>query len=381
MTQRFSESLSLSQIILCALQNEIVIDSSISARLSLKGVHFDYKVLKQGALTAKYGVFLKGALIAAAILMPIKIFFDIILLILLLLFKPFLGKPSNEDSKTVIVPSTLSNIDLIITGLRKLRYSADPVICDTGNLLFIVRWGTLSDLSHIVWLSLKVVANIIIFKRCISFLLHSRDVVILCGLAILCKGKWSDCVLVTDDHYQRWAFVMSKTNSQLTLIQHGELDFNIDFESSYGKIETLLAYDRASVSAFQNYYSSVENFEISHNLIELDASNSNKDSLLLASSFPFIDDEIQFLISFNAAYNYPIIIKFHPAHKYDARKKTLAECAAYFCKNSEYPQCRLLVTYNSSIARIYQAHGIPVLFLANYESSKAAVSRAIEILN
>lgn len=359
-----------------ALDNERCLDARYRAVFSPPGRYIDYKVMKQVALRRRLGFLLTPALFTLATLMPLLLLARWIRA----LAASFRTKPPMAGKLVWILPTTPTNEPLIRSGLAA-GHCALPVavitdlVRDLSPRLGTIRIWTVG--ASTVRLLTDVLASP---GRRIERLLHARDAIDLLILAEFAHMRVED-VFATDDHYQRWSYVLSHSTGDLRLVQHGVLDPQIDFPHRGGEVRQLLVRDEFSAQTFGRYYASIQHTVFHAPNIDLDPNRFCREAVFIASSFPMIDDEIAFARALRQRHSAPIIVKLHPAQRYDARKSALLELASHICKPGENPQCRVFVSHSSSMELIYRAHGVPTVSLRREVTTAAAVDAVIRRLN
>lgn len=203
-----------------------------------------------------------------------------------------------------------------------------------------------------------------------DLLLHGRDALALLGLARL--AYHAGHIFVTDDHYQRWAHVLSHTATDFRIVQHGFLDEELVLPHAGGSVSCLYIRDILFQASFERYYviNECRLFSPSASFAQTPLS---VDGMLLASSFPSIDEEIRLLDAIRESCgDIPIIVKFHPVHRYDARRDKLAAYASLVYEGSGNPGCRIFVSHGSFMEFDYRRQGIATVSIARSGSVEAA---------
>jgi len=67
-----------------------------------------------------------------------------------------------------------------------------------------------------------------------------------------------------------------------------------------------------------------------------------------------------------------IIVKFHPVHRYDTRRKQLAALATMVYEGTGNPACRVFVSHGSFMEFDYRRHGVDTVSIARSGSVDAA---------
>ena len=213
----------------------------------------------------------------------------------------------------------------------------------------------------------------------IDLMLHARD-----AFAMLMLAEYArltpDAVFITDDHYQRWSFVLSHRAQRLWIVQHGFLYDDIDFPYGYGRLSCLICRDPLFIPKFESYYA-VEAAFILSGEITLQPSVFSDRAVFLASSSVSIDTELELLTGLRQRSNAPIIVKLHPHHTYDDRAIRLTALADHIVAADQFPDCRVLVVFNSFIEFEYRAVGRKTVSIERVGSVEAAVDAVLDALN
>ena len=221
--------------------------------------------------------------------------------------------------------------------------------------------------AHLRWL-LYALTRTTGMRR--DLLLHGRDALALLGLAHL--AHHAGHIFITDDHYQRWAHVLSHVASDFRIVQHGFVDDELVLPYAGGGVNCIYLRDFLFRASFERYYAINE-----HRLFSPAASFAHTplsgEALFLASSFPSIDEEINLLETVRESCgDIPIIVKFHPVHRYDARREKLAGYANLVYEGLGNPGCKIFVSYGSFMEFDYRPQGIATVSIARSGSIQAA---------
>lgn len=348
-----------------ALQNERCLDvhfrdhSNIGPILSKLP---NFKLLKQVALYNRLGYLYFFFINISIYVIPINIIFQFIVAVAI----SATSKKTNNTHPVHIIATSKTNFDII-----KARYSD---VYGHSQVSFDYDIYSLKGLSS----RLDVVTLLAAFASCVKLylsilrgkcdekmdlLLHCHDAFIL-SMLIYYVVKTPQADFVTDDHYQRWAFLLSNLSNKLTTVQHGFIDPDINFINSFGTINELYVYDFSFKIKFNKYFS-ITNCILHKSNLTLQPNRNSLNSVFLASSFPAIDTEIELVDIIKKKTTASIIIKLHPCHSYDARKDILLSYASYVCRDDEFPECRAFVSYNSFLEYDYRLCGVLTFSIAN----------------
>jgi hypothetical protein len=338
----------------------------------------NYKVMKQLSLKNKLGFLYRPFIVLALALMPILAMIQWLLAIIVSV--AYAGRVS--EATLHIVPTIQGNIGLVETAL-----CADSAMKGRRQDRDILAFGRLCNEVGLSGVLLCIASHIrLLFhilrmdrRRRADLLLHSRDAFVL--LMLVCYAqRHPSHVFATDDHYQRWAFLLSHNCGDFRIVQHGFLDSNIAFAHSFGIVQSLYVCDPIFLPEFATYYKILES-KVFSPVTDLTPNLLSEVGLFLASSFPSIDDEIELLTQIKAHRDVPVIVKFHPAHSYDSRKQRLAALASYVCSDDENPICKVFISHNSFMEFAYKARGIPTFSIARSGGPSEAAQAVLALLD
>jgi hypothetical protein len=356
-----------------ALLNEICLDRRYVQVFRPQGNFLHYKVMRQVALEQRLGPFLKPVLLIAAWIMPA---------VILLRWFSALAKSIWSDACTIdrvvwIIATVDANATLISDGLAKADVIEPPrILGDLASQLprlmgFQNVLAICPAILKLLWLVLTVPRG----PRS-TLLLHARDAVEFLLLARFARQHSRD-IFATECHYQRWSFVLSHCANQLILVQHGQLDSQIDFPCRGGNVKIAVVRDESSALSFRRYFRQIKHVRVHVPKVRLQPASSNVPAIFLASSFPTIDQEIAFVLALRQRQAPPLIVKLHPAHLYDQRGTELLNLASFKARRDENPECIVFISHSSSMESIYRAHGIRTVSLVQQPSTLAAVEAVL----
>ena len=203
-------------------------------------------------------------------------------------------------------------------------------------------------------------------------LLHTRDAFALLMLAEFARLN-PEATFITDDHYQRWSFVLSTAAQRLWIVQHGFLYEDINFPYGYGRVACLICRNPLFLPKFEAYYEIDTMVTLPTELV-LNPSEIGARAVFLASSSVSIDAELALIITLKQRSKAPVIVKLHPHHSYDDRASQLTSLADRVAAADEFPDCRVLVTFNSFVEFEYRGLGKTTVSIERAGS----VERALE---
>lgn len=322
----------------------------------------NYKVMKQLALRNKLGILYRPFIALGLVLIPLLAVVQWLLALLIAVTRA----GSVSGATLHIVPTMPANIGLIEAALY-----ADPHLqgrSQDRDILSFVRLSREIGLRGVLFCiasHVRLLSHILRTdcRRRTDLLLHSRDALVLLMLARY--AQWHPTHgFATDDHYQRWAFLLSHYCEDFRIVQHGFLDQGIQFPHAFGIAQTVYVRDLIFLPEFAAYYR-VQQGTIFSPVRHLTPNPFSETGLFLASSFPSIDEEIDLVRRVKAQRDVPVIVKFHPAHSYDSRKQELAALASHVCFDDDLPTCKVFVSHNSFMEFDYKACGIPTFSMAH----------------
>lgn len=367
------------RLVAAALDNERALDLRYRAtRTSLPagGPVPNFKVMKQLALQAQFGRLYPLAITLA----PVAVLFAAPWQWLLLAIGAIRAKRCAEAGSWRVLATTDGNRALIDAALDAdpdaEGASRRPVALGLCALGAEIGWrGCWTAVAGHVRLLAHLLARPIGERR--DLLLHARDALVLLALTRLAAA--SRGVFITDDHYQRWAFLLSHSAKDFRIVQHGFIDDGLALPHAGGAVAFLYLRDALFRTSFDRYYAVARHgiFSPPARFVETPLSGQG---ILIASSFPSIDDEIKLLDAIRARKDVPVIVKFHPAHRYDARRESLAARATLVYDGPGNPACRVFVSYGSFMEFDYRGHGVPTISIARCGNVDAASTELLALL-
>jgi hypothetical protein len=361
--------------VLWALENERCLD--LRYRANSTSLRDDepvpnYKVMKQLALRNRLGLFYRPFIGVALIMIPVVAVADWVCAVVTSLL-PTGVRLANLH----IVATTPVNVELIEGALA--TESGFPALRVDHDLLSRRRLSSELGLRKVlfcvvchVWLLLQILGHGA--ERRTDLILHSRDAMVLLMLACYARST-PDHAFATEDHYQRWVYLLSHHSRHLSVVQHGALDAGIPFAHPFGAINTLYLREQGGRLDFEKYYK-VRESKLFLPARKFKRNKFTDSAVFIASSFPHVDSEIELARLIKGVSHVPLIVKFHPAHHYDQRRLVLAALADYICADDEHPACRVFVSHNSFMENDYRACGIPAFSMERL-GGPAASAQAI----
>lgn len=358
-----------------ALENERCLDLRFREVHKINARVPNFKVMKQLALRQQLGPLYRPLLWLSMLLVPAySVFAWLPALILAMAFRAV-----ERHTERLVFATTPFNDQLIRAVLSESSEQlANPESAGLLDAKRICAGLGVTGVFKCIALHLKLYKRIFAVsdhtKRS-DLLLHSIDSFRLLLLSSSLQRD-RDLKAVTDDHHQRWVFLLSHYCRDLHVVQHGRVDASIEFPHRYGRLNVLYARDEESAAAFGRYFE-IGRVELQPRTLPLTPNEFSSSAIFLASSFPWIDDEIELVRRLKVKSGRPILVKFHPAHRYDGRMAVLSGLATHVCSPEERPECKLFVSHSSSMEEEYRAHAIPTVSIAQAGSVDRAVDEVM----
>lgn len=374
--------MALWKLIADALENERALDvryRSTRTALPEHGTVPNFKVMKQLALQAQLGRLYPVLMTIAPLAVLLAAPFQWILLLIGATGGRWASQPdgacrvysTTEDNRAIIDAALDSDPQILGLPRCSIRFGLQALGAE-------IRWsGCISAIgAHLRWLRYALTRPAGTRR---DLLLHGHDALALLALASLARQARGG-IFVTDDHYQRWAHVLSHAAKDFRIVQHGFLDEVLVLTHAGGLVTRLYLRDPMFLASFERYYAVTDHrlFSPSASFVQTPLSG---DALLLASSFPSIDEEIRLLDVIRASCrNLPIIVKFHPVHRYDSRREQLAARASLVYEGPGNPGCRIFASHGSFMEFDYRRHGTATVSIARSGSVEAAADEILSLL-
>lgn len=204
-----------------------------------------------------------------------------------------------------------------------------------------------------------------LWKRNMMLLRHGYDAPHLFAIFQLAKRIGH---VITDDQSQRWAFLLSHSNAQLTCVQHGYFDSAFKPPHKFGTINNLHVLDELSLQSYKSNFSVCKSVFYKRNLNLVEYQNEFKTNKIyfLASSHPFFIQEQKFIKNFqeHKVVGSKLYFKYHPAHRYSFFEKLWVFLHVdRVISVGSYPRCHFLVSYNSAISDLYDSEEVKMIDL------------------
>lgn len=334
-----------------------------------------FKVLKLRILQRRMGLLFRPAILLAACLVP----FWAIIQWGQALLASFSAQPNRQAIQAV--ETTQANRGLITRAVKQVHFDASASIEFSTH-----EFAKLAAGLGPVGVLRCVLAHIRLLDRILvtgptrtDLLLHARNALSLLMLADYARLN-PDAIFVTDDHYQRWSFVLSHRAQHLWVVQHGYLYDDIAFPFDYGRVECLVCRDPLFVPKFQTYYE-INEIQVLLSSFTLQPSDYGNSAVFLASSAVSINEELALIAAIKQSSDAPIIVKLHPHHAYDDRAAQLTAMADQTVASQDFPDCKVLVVFNSFIEFEYRALGKQTVSIERAGSVEHALDEVMNALH
>lgn len=347
-----------------SLDNERIVDNVVARQyLSAQEVASlpEFKQLKLSPLKKRLRYVFYPILIFGVIAVWPKLMFEFIYYIVI---KIFCKKKYIEHGSKVYISFVESRQDL----LRKVVYEEEgyPLVgLSRLDLVGHVRFRSLF-FGFAVIFKLMMSAIFRPWRDAVSFSLHAHNSASII-LACLFLESRSDLTVVTSSIMQRWLYVFGHIGRRVWAVQHGYVRGGVLFRHQFSDIERIYAFSEVQVSRYEQYYKARE-IKYIESGIKFEEYEGCSDALFLASSFPFIDEEIALLSVLRAAISVPIAIKLHPRHLYDNRAKDLIALSDIVVPSNVDPRCAVFLSHSSSYGFFYERSGIPNVAFSEFEN-------------
>lgn len=369
------------RILYQALENEAYLDRKLAVLVyseNTRALRAHFKPIKTAALHVRLGSLVDILLYCTSVL-------SLTALLLGPIFCLALYATKNVCSFVIKNPVTSPNLLIVPTSddgerLLRLNLQAKHTEMQKLDIRSLPLHPFFNFMDYLI-ISLNLLSLLfLIIKRPSKFFelgLHAYDALIL--FSIMQAVKRLKLPVATDDHYQRWSFVLSHCATHMTTVQHGFIDPKLEFPHRSGSIDVLYAFDQKSVDELKLYYPIIK-YHLNVRVRQLTLIEK-RPCLLLASSAPHISIEIAFLQQIKMLSPDTLtLIKLHPIHMYDHRKSYLIDLCSTVVSNETYPLCTVFVSYNSFLKYDYAQNDIPTIDLADFKEPAAAAINVLEHL-
>jgi hypothetical protein len=353
--------LDLKKLIYESFINEIALEKHIANKLPNTKGFIPFKVFQFSSLFSKPNLFYK--LVLTIFCITIFLFQFILGFLFLFIFR-WISK--QRPPRNIIVSSIIYR-DLMNDTIDQLKLSKNHFFYSSifNLILYVNKDRLFKYLFFLIGYTRYIIIN---SKDLFIFFLNYKDILKSYLLSVYIIDN-PEVVVLTEDHYQRFAFIISNLEcNKFVIVQHGFIDDSIKFPVKFGKIDLLLLRDFIFLKSFETYYR-VDNYNILvRNKSILFSDKNLLASCFLASSSPFIDTEIKFAYLFKKKYNLKLIVKKHPKHIYNQEKikKLISLTDEQWEDDFSFPNSGLFISHSSFLEFDYISKGSFTFKLANY---------------
>jgi len=186
-------------------------------------------------------------------------------------------------------------------------------------------------------------------------------------LACLFLNSHRDVTVVSTSIMQRWLYMFGHIGQHVWVVQHGFIRTGVALPYKFSDIERIHAFSEQQAILYKQYYTADEVVLIKSG-IELAAYKNCDRAIFLASSFPFIDQEIELLQKIRKSTSRLIAVKLHPRHLYDNRVKVLLDLSDIIVPADVNPVCAIFLSHSSSYGFFYERNGISAFAFSEYKN-------------
>ena len=355
--------LGLNELMYNTILNEIELEKHITEKLSKPLGFIPYKVVQFSS------IFLKPIFFYFLLLYALCFFVVLLQFVIGILFFGFflIRLISLTKGQKDLIITSKSHMDIVRDSISQLNLSQNLFInASYINLIFLVNKNRL--IKYFFFLTEFTKYIILNSDRVFVLFLNYTDILKLYLISVYIIDN-PKVIVVTEDHYQRFAFIVSNLEcSNFVIVQHGYIDNSIKFPSKFGKVDNLMLRDVRFLKSFEVYYK-VNNFSIlARNTSSIFSSENFRASCFLASSSPFIDSEIKFAQFFKNKFNIRLIVKQHPRHVYNREKlKILLSFAdKKWVDGVIFPNSYLFISHGSFLEFEYKSAASLTFNLSDY---------------
>jgi hypothetical protein len=203
---------------------------------------------------------------------------------------------------------------------------------------------------------------------CNSMKLHMLDLFFVSNfITFLNVNDMKRSCFLMGNHYDRWAYIVSWTlkKSESILIQHGYLNNDLKLPYKLGVLSQLHVYNICFVEQFKRYYKNIKYNQIISGGIQLTNKNGQKPKLIIISSLPYVDYELDIIDKLikNGIVN--ISVKTHPGYSYKDKFNKFSKYLI-FVEKDIFPDANIIITYNSFLGYEYLSQNKKVFWINEY---------------
>lgn len=340
------------------IKNEVVNEKYLSYKFLDNNTSIFFKVLQVSSINKKYGIIYTYSFLLFSIIRPLFVFFNF-----------FNFKYDNNSINNILLFNT-SNVPNEVLGRLSncMGENVNPIDTKSIPKFFFNHLPLYKCIIHMFMFYCLYFTFLINFRRHKLPLFFCYDLLdIYCFYHLVIYANNLNITVGTDDHLQRYFYIISHFANKNFLLQHGYVDPPSDIFYDC-KIDNLFLYNFKFKEDFNSYIKNIVDFHILNYSLDLDFISSEK-ILLIVSSYPFINYELDFVENLPRDYiNHKIAVKLHPHHLYDARAAKLISYADFLIESGNLPFCDVVVSYHSFLNEHYENSGINSIYLSELHS-------------
>jgi hypothetical protein len=371
--------LNYNNLIFKAYENEIALEKAMKTIFGFDKSLINFKVQKLDSIKTNFGLFFPFFYFFYFIYVLFFQLFNLFVFILFLLISLFRSNLIAND--ILFLPTDLKAEPIIKNVYEQLLRENDFNHSNRINIFFLLKNLKSLELVEVLFLWVSFYFYLLFFKsNRILLYFNSIDSLFLI-LLVKYMSNNEKKLIITDDQCQRWAFLISNISKKAIFVQHGFFPNDIKFPHKFGKVDTFFVRDFCFKDIISLSFD-VNKFEIlNRNISFIDLGFPL--SIFIASSSPFIDNEIFFLKILRKLKNdldFSIIVKKHPAHVYNTEKLNLLySLSDHVYSSNENLMCNIFVSHSSFMQYDYSSNSIHTFSLVDYSDYNELV-KSISII-
>lgn len=349
-----------------SLENEIEIDRSIKKAFNIDSELPNFKILKLVNIKNKLGfLFFIFKPMYLLYVFFAQIFYTFQSILPLITFK---SKVRIDNTDKLFLLTTQNNKSLIFDAFHSLYSNDETFNLNEINFKYLYENLTRYEILKAIILNTYFIFYIVSkYKFNFEIIANTRDSLFLI-IFIIFLAKQKDNLIITDDHYQRWSYLISIYSNNSVIVQHGYISDKISFKNNFGDIKNILLRDLSFKNSFLKYFQ-LSTYSILQRRLNT-ISFTSQFTIFLASSSIYVDEEIKFINTLKSIIkDFFLIIKPHPVHVYDDRLKSLISFADMVCEKDINPNCNIFISFASFMEFDYKSISIKTYAIRDFKDN------------
>lgn len=375
----------LARLLLESYVNEVRLDRRLKEKFLKAGSEVDalpqYKIMPLFSLWKRYGNKLLLVLwCIRLVLLPLLAVAALLNIVLALVFACL---PLRKSSADLAEPVCLPNTD----NFKLFHYLFDDFF-QHARFRCKRPWAMLRYLSATDYLRALLIIWCVLFAisryapqhgvRRGDLIFHAMDILPLTWYALfVSKLSQAGKSFITDCNMQRWTYIGTHLSERFSVIQHAYIYDDLAFTHPFGGVDCMYLFGMEFEGLFSRYFNFRRTAPIRPKL-DLQHMNSDRKVLFLASSAPYVQAEIDFLQQVKNNFDFFTVVKLHPRHVYEDTVAQLTALADRVVEATCFPECDVMVSYDSFLGYEYKALGKDALFLKDQGSIRAFMEQFAE---